>query len=266
MYYCIRDEDINKKNKGTVKNINNAINNSNGDYVFPLACNDFFVNERVVSDIEKRFRDTGAQIVITSRIKYNNNSLKCFIPHINEYKKIRELDDSSKQYRALMLTEHYEMFIGCSMYFNKQVFTNFGLFDEDYKLLEDLPFLEKYMWKEKAVLVPELITIFYDGDTGVTQKKHKTHSQLELDIDKYNEYGKSKHIDKVDRKTRNHIKFGIERSKSKNEVQLIFICMKYLPRVFTYSLYLLHRYIASKNDKNYMNDYFDMFNDILNTD
>lgn len=250
---------VNKNNLGTVKNFNNAINKSSGYFIFPLSCNDFFVDSHVVSEIEDVFNRTNSEIVITSRINYNNNKLKCFIPHINERKQISKLDDSHKQYKALVMTEHYEMFIGCSTYYNKRVFDKYGLFDEKYRLLEDLPFLEKYMWKEKAVLEPELVTIFYDGDTGVTLKKHKTHSLLEQDIDKYNEYGKNKHFNELDRKTRNHIKFGIERAKINNKIQLLFLCIRYLPRVLTYCLYLTKRHIASINDKKYINIYSDMF-------
>lgn len=257
---------VNKKNLGTVKNFNNAINKSSGDFIFPLSCNDFFVDSHVVSKIEDVFNRTKSEIVITSRIKYTNDVLECFVPHINERKLINKLDNSFKQYRALMLSEHYEMFIGCSTYYNKHVFDKYGLFDEEYRLLEDLPFLEKYMWKEKAVLEPELVTIFYDGDTGVTLKKHKTHSLLEQDIDKYNEYGKNKHFNELDRKTRNHIKFGIERAKTTNKGQFLFLCIKYLPRVSTYFFYLLKRYFASINDKKYLDKYSGSFDRYKNID
>ena len=255
---------VNKCNNGTVKNFNNAIKESNGNYIFPLSCNDFFVDAQVVSDLENVFNRTKSQIVITSRIKYYNNCLKCFIPHISERKKINKLDDSFKQYKALLMSEHYEMFVGCSIYYNKKVFDNYGLFDENYRLLEDLPFLEKYMWKQEAFLVPELVSIFYDGDTGVTLKKHKTHSLLEQDIDKYNEYGKNNHFDELDRKTRNHIRFGMERTKTSNKGQLIFLCIKYFPRVSTYIFYIFKRYFASMNDKKYLDIYsglFDRYND-----
>lgn len=243
---------VNDTNNGTVKNFNNAILNSCGDYVFPLSCNDYFIKNDVVSKIAKVFIHTNCKMVITSRIKYKNNIPVNIYPHVGDRRKVRDLDDKYKRYRALMLTEHYGMFIGCNMYYERKSLEKYGLCDEKYRLLEDLPILEKFLWNEDVELRPEIVSILYDGETGVTLKRNKVHPLLEKDINMFNQYGKIEHYNELDRKTQKHIDFGIKRSKAKSKIQLLLICVRYSPRIISYSIYNIARKITGIRDKKYL--------------
>ena len=243
---------VNDTNVGTVKNFNNAIINSTGELIFPLSCNDIFIAKSVVSKIEKVFADTSCKMVITSRVKYNHDSPSGVFPHIKDRNHINRLDDNRKKYRALMLTEHYGMFIGCNVYYDRKTLEKYGLFDEKYRLLEDLPILEKFLWNEKVELRPEIVSILYDGDTGVTLKRNKVHPLLEKDINMFNQYGKIEHYNELDRKTQKHIDFGIKRSKAKSKIQLLLICVRYSPRIISYSIYNIARKITGIRDKKYL--------------
>ena len=243
---------VNETNQGTVKNFNNAINNSIGDYIFPLSCNDVFIEKDTVTKIAKVFEKTSCKMVITSRVKYVRNKPVSIIPHVADRKRVKLLKDKKRKYKSLMMTEHYGMFIGCNVYYDRKTLEKYGLFDEKYRLLEDLPILEKFLWNEKVELRPEIVSILYDGDTGVTLKRNKVHPLLEKDINMFNQYGKIEHYNELDRKTQKHIDFGIKRSKAKSKIQLLLICVRYSPRIISYSIYNIARKITGIRDKKYL--------------
>lgn len=245
---------VNEINTGTVKNFNNAIISSSGEYIFPLSCNDIFISKDVVSKIERVFSKTSCKMVITSRVKYVDNKPVNVIPHVGDRENIKKLDDKYKKYRALMLTEHYGMFIGCNVYYDRKTLEKYNLFDEKYRLLEDLPILEKFLWNEEVELRPEIVSILYDGATGVTLKSNKVHPLLEKDINRFNKFGKTAHYKELDRKTRRHIDFGIKRSKAKSKVQLLIACIVYSPRIISYLAFCTKRWMAGKNDKKYLSN------------
>ena len=245
---------VNETNLGTVKNFNNAIKNSSGEYIFPLSCNDIFISNDVVSKIERVFSKTSCKMVITSRVKYVDNRPVSVIPHIGDRINIKNLDDKYKKYRALMLTEHYGMFIGCNVYYDRKTLEKYNLFDEKYRLLEDIPILEKFLWNEDVELRPEIVSILYDGATGVTLKRNKVHPLLEKDINRFNKFGKTSHYKELDRKTRRHIDFGIKRSKAGSKAQLLIACIMYSPRIISYLAFCTKRWLVGKKDKKYLSN------------
>ena len=240
---------INEENLGTVKNFNNAIRNCNGTYIFPLSGNDIFYNDHVVTELVDVFTNTNCKMVITGKVLYENEKIKCVYPHVNDIKNVYRLKSKYEKYRALMLSEHYEMFIGCNIYYDKSALEKYGLFDERYRLLEDLPILEKFLWNEEVELKPEFISISYDAKTGVTRKKNKAHPILQKDITLFNKSGKLAHYDELDKKTQKHIDFGIKRANAKNNIQIAFICLGYLGRIFSYSLYRIREIIQRSVDR-----------------
>ena len=67
-----------EKNRGTVKNLNNAYQRSNGKYIINLSCGDVFFSEDVVSKITKRFIEKKANVVVTSRVLYKEKNTPAF--------------------------------------------------------------------------------------------------------------------------------------------------------------------------------------------
>ncbi|MSC67971.1 glycosyltransferase [Faecalibacterium prausnitzii] len=49
---------INQENVGTVKNMNGALKQAQGEIIIPLAADDIFYNDHVITDIVKRFAET----------------------------------------------------------------------------------------------------------------------------------------------------------------------------------------------------------------
>ena len=245
---------INDNNLGTVKNFNNAIRNSKGDYVFPLSGNDVFYNNHVVSDIIDVFIETECKMVITGRVLRENNKIKCVYPHVLDRKRVYKLDSNRKKYKALMISEDYGMYIGCNVYYDKSTLEDYGLFDEKYRLLEDLPILEKFLWNEKVELRPELISITYDAKTGVTLKRNTAHPILQKDIMLFNRTGKVTHYDELDKKTKNHINFGIKRACTDDNVHMILVYFRYTNRIITYLLYRTREKVVGLFDRKLLSD------------
>ena len=101
--------------------------------------------------------------------------------------------------------------------------------------------------------------IFVDGeivdetaDLVVAQILYLESENPEKDINMFNQYGKIEHYNELDRKTQKHIDFGIKRSKAKSKIQLLLICVRYSPRIISYSIYNIARKITGIRDKKYL--------------
>ncbi|MBU3155332.1 glycosyltransferase [Clostridium estertheticum] len=122
-------------NVGTVKNFNNAIKASKGNYIIGLAVDDCFYNNDVISDIVKTFIKTKALIITAYRDVYDEKFLKKIKKLPN--KKEVQLLKSNKNLYAVLCKQNF--ISGACTYYDKEFFSKYGLFDEDYKLLEDYP-------------------------------------------------------------------------------------------------------------------------------
>lgn len=239
---------INEKNMGTVINYENAILKAKGKYILGLSCNDTFMNSHVISRVVNIFNCNDADVIAVGRAFCVDGRVKYYLPHIKERAKIKALVTKEQIYNAFIMSQHYDMFIGCALYFKKTFFEDIGGFDKKYLLLEDLPFVEKAIWYGKVELHPEIIAIKYDGGKGVSSKKNKLNPKLVQDITKYNRYGKKHHFNELDHKAQNHIVFGIKRAEAKNRIQLYMICLLYFPRILEYELYKCKRVLSKIND------------------
>lgn len=250
---------VNKENLGTVKNLNNSIKASHGEYIFTLGTGDLFVNQDSVSNVINVFLEKKCDVVFTSRIVYKNDKLFEVLPHVADWRNINRLDTKISMYTSLMKTQHFSMFIGVTMVSKKTVIEEHNYYDENYRLLEDLPMIEKVIWDNNVVLCPNLTTILYEGASGVSAKGN-VNPILQKDLDRYNKYGRLDHYQSLDTMTQKHIEFGIKRCDCKSVFQLIGYCFKYAPRIIDWKIYGFMRFFAKYKDKNYLktielNDY-----------
>lgn len=242
---------INKENLGTVKNLNNSIKASHGEFIFTLGAGDLFVDQNSVSNVINVFLETNCDVIFTSRILYKNNKLYEVLPHVADWKNINRMDTKMSMYTSLMKTQHFSMFIGVTMVSRKAVIENHNYYDENYRLLEDLPMIEKVIWNNNVVLCPNLTTILYEGASGVSAKGH-VNPILQKDLDFYNKHGRLEHYKSLDTKTQKHIDFGIKRCDCTSVFQLIGYCFKYAPRIIDWKIYGIKRFFAGYKDKNYL--------------
>lgn len=127
----------NQKNLGTVKNINKAINLSNGDYIIMFAADDIMYKNKVVSSFVKAFDSLPKkELIVTSQIGMHDLKLKKLIQLFisNENKnKLKTL--SPKKLFAQMAVQCF--IPGSGTAYKKEIFKKYGIFDEKYQLVED---------------------------------------------------------------------------------------------------------------------------------
>ncbi|MGL5693813.1 MAG: glycosyltransferase [Peptostreptococcaceae bacterium] len=126
----------NNQNIGVIKNYNKCIVLSSGKYIMYLSGDDSFYDENVVSDVVNFFKNSN-YLIATSYLKAfgfgeYTTPIKNYIPDNKEY-----LQGDA---RSLYLRLCYENFIaGANTYFTRELIEKYGLYDEDYILLEDWP-------------------------------------------------------------------------------------------------------------------------------
>lgn len=135
---------ISKENKGTVKNEGDAYHSASGYILMPLAGDDEFYDENVVSKVVNTFKQTGCEALSVSRVAVKENKkFAYYLPHIRDYKKIYSIDTPIKKYHSLVTGEFYNMASGSTLYIKKDLFERLGGYDQRFILWEDSPFLLK---------------------------------------------------------------------------------------------------------------------------
>ena len=236
----------NEENVGTVKHLNNVIKRCKGEYIFDISCEDYFVDEHVISTMVDTFQKENCDVLIVSRLEHNNGKVCGMCPHYAEWKKINKLDTKEKRLSTFIKAEHFDMFTGQNVYYKKSVIERNGYFDESYRLLEDPPMIAKFLMNEKVCIRPDLFTIVYECKNGVSHNKNQI---LARDMKRFNLIEKIKYYDYVDSKAKYHIRYVVEREKTKNKLQYLFVTLKYSPRIFSYLIYNLERKVNSIFDR-----------------
>lgn len=125
----------NKKNVGTVKNLNNALKKSTGDFILFFAADDKLYNEDVILNFSKGFSDTEKYVITSQCIMYDNkleNPIRSYVnPRIANRLNTK---DSKTMYKKMCEGCFYGSGATC---YRKEVFEKYGYFNEKYKLVED---------------------------------------------------------------------------------------------------------------------------------
>lgn len=124
-------------NQGTVKALNNAYRHAEGAYLFNLAADDRFADDRVLEDWVAAFQATGAQVVTGYRILFDHT-----LEHrLRKRPKpadvaLIESGDSEKLFRRLC---RKNTILGCCTAYSAECLRQYGFFDESYRIIEDYP-------------------------------------------------------------------------------------------------------------------------------
>lgn len=160
------------KNVGTVKNFNEAIKRSSGEYIFPLAQDDYFYNNKIVENLYKNFGDN--EILIGLKEGYIGDKITGIYPKEEEYR----MAENKDFYEYLIYKGN--IFSGACTYYKKILFEKYGYFDENYKLLEDYPMYLKLLRQRIKLKVYPYPTIKYSME-GMSNSK-KINKILENDL------------------------------------------------------------------------------------
>ena len=151
----------NKQNLGTVKTMNRAFEYAKGEYIFSLAGDDCFYDEQVISDWVKEFERSKAQCITAKRVDYDFNMVE-----------VRGIAPTKLQIHMLKSLSPYELFeklsvenfiLGCCTARKRNLIEEFGLFDENYRMIDDYPFVLKYLREGNKIHFFDRYVIKYRG-------------------------------------------------------------------------------------------------------
>ncbi len=137
------------QNIGTVADYNDALMHAKGIYIFPLSGDDVFRNDRVLSEWTAAFMRSGDPIMGACCANYDE-SLRHFRgkwPHRKQIKLLLSRD-WEQIYRV---HETQKLLPGCTLARTKESLSSIGLFDTEYRLLEDYPFIMQALRRRFAV-------------------------------------------------------------------------------------------------------------------
>ena len=127
----------NPENRGTVFTMNRALKLCQGEYIFNLACDDEFYDEKVLSDWVAEFQKTGAQVMTAYRAVYDEKLEHCRGVE-PQPQQVRDLEQKSPSELFEDLAKANYVFGSCTAR-TAESFRKYGAYDEGYRLIEDHP-------------------------------------------------------------------------------------------------------------------------------
>ena len=147
------------KRLGIVKETNRGLSASTGEYIFNLAGDDQFEDEKVLSDWVAEFERTGAEIITAYREVYDEDLKTPLYPmptpgDVNAIKTF-----SPKE--LFEYVEGYNIVFGCCTARTRKNLEETGLIDEKYKLVEDYVLLLRWLRAGKTPQFFDRVVVKY---------------------------------------------------------------------------------------------------------
>lgn len=157
-YFCI---ECNEKNLGIVKTMNIATQKARGRYLFSLAGDDCFYDDCVISDWVLEFQKTGAKVITAKRQNYDEylQTKGEIFPTKLQAWYLKKLN-SNELFRKIA-TENF--ILGSCTARDAKVVAEYGYFDERYRMIDDLPFLLKFLRHGERIHFFDRCVIKYRG-------------------------------------------------------------------------------------------------------
>lgn len=132
-------------NVGTVKNINTALREIQGEYFLSMAGDDALYSSSTIGAIVEKFLLMDSNIISFSRQRCTESGMKPIriMPTGQVYKFIYRLDSPEKQYHAFAQGMFFDAFSGSSISCKTSFMKKMGYYDERYRLVEDATFFMK---------------------------------------------------------------------------------------------------------------------------
>lgn len=225
----------NKKNLGTVRNLNNMLNMTSGKYLIGIGADDEFYDRNVCSKLVDYFEKTNADIVTSYKevVDCHGNFINK-MPHTRSARRIAE-SKSWKQFKMIAMGTPVS---GAGTYYSRKIIEKYGRFDEKYKLQEDGPFLLRATRNGDKIYLYDGVTLRYMLGNGVSSGKDNNPILVNDVINMFeNEVVPfEKDFSVIERR---RIWYAQERIKSKKKLEIkekIYFCLKY-PDVMLYRIW-----------------------------
>ena len=126
------------ENGGTVRNMNDAIRASHGEYLFSFSPEDVLAHEKVLSNLVQALEDSGRDIVFGRMRGVTKDGT--FVDHLqsceSDYTLLKSY--SVEQTRNRLFSRNF--LPGPARLMNRKLFDENGLFPENIRLIEDYPY------------------------------------------------------------------------------------------------------------------------------
>lgn len=152
----------NERNLGTVLNMNNAILSSNSEIIVQLSGDDFFIDDSVLRNIYTYFESSDYDVCIGKRKECGSNNI---VPSCYETELLLNSNKKKQLLRSILTTNFIS---GSTLYYRKKFMVDQGLYNTNYRLIEDYPFILNLAVNNIKIGVLNDITILYDTG-GVSQ-------------------------------------------------------------------------------------------------
>ena len=232
----------NKKNLGTVKNLNTALKKATGDLITILSADDVYYNDNVISQIVKEFDKTCCDFLITRRILFEGdyNNIISYIPDDYEIEKIKKFKTAEQERIGLYTGNMWNMASGCVFAYKKELLEELNYYDENYSLWDDGPFLEKYLeYKGKLYYNYDIISIYYrKGGMSSTELNPRLFKDLQFFLEKGL---KDKRIKGLDRRYLQYRYIHDIKYYKKSKLKLYLYRLLYLDVIFLKMLTLIRK-------------------------
>lgn len=129
---------INEKNLGTTKTLNKAVSMATGDYIHFFAADDALHDSTVVSKFVKGF-SKNKELIMTAQCMMCGTKLTDIREKYVPANKAKALNKESVEKQYVEVARCCIYGSGATAY-DRRIFTELGLFDEKYKLVEDWSF------------------------------------------------------------------------------------------------------------------------------
>ena len=148
-----------EKRVGIVKETNKGLSYSTGEYIFNLAGDDQFADEKVLSDWVSEFKRTGAEVLTAYREVYDENLQESLyiMPTQEEVAAIKTLSPME----LFEYVEGYNIVFGCCTARTRNNLLDIGLISEKYKLVEDYVLLLRLLRASKKIGFFDRIVVKY---------------------------------------------------------------------------------------------------------
>lgn len=170
----------NPENRGTVFTMNRALKHCKGVYIFNLAGDDRFYDERVLSDWVEAFQQTGAQVMTAYRSVWDEKLQHCLgtEPTAEQVRHLRE-KSPAELFEELAKANYV---FGSATARTAESFRKYGGYDEQYRLIEDHPAILKLLrLGEPVVFFDRTVVRCRVGGTSSAQNYNEVYAR---DVDR----------------------------------------------------------------------------------
>ncbi len=151
------------ENMGTVAHLNLINKKANGRYLMSCCPGDVLNDAHTVSSIVEAFEKTGCRYLTSRRLDVYDDHTK-----VRPYAFTGLLLSCMPGRLMNHMIKNRNLISGCSSFERKDIFETYGPYDEDYRLLEDFPFVIKLLQKKEKIGFLNKVTVRHGMGSGVS--------------------------------------------------------------------------------------------------